>query len=694
MRICLGLLAVALATLTLPCPPVNASLSKFKLFFGNSPGLVPNTTVAYGEELYRGFHQLEANGDWVVAWRTTCGWEEVYVCVIELAYVLIAIFHEIESPSTLYLSTGNQVLWSRYAEWLLSCPVILIHLSNLTGMKDDYSKRTMGLLISDIGTIVFGTTAAMSPPNYLKVIFWFCGLSYVSEHEPASIHRLFKPLPSTPFLCSLCLDLAAVALQDCIVFCAGCNHILFSCQGAYHTVPKGICRKIVRFMAWDYFGSWCMFPILFVLGPEGFGHISAYGSVIAHQVLDITSKNIWSMAGHFLRVKIHEHIIVHGNITKKTKITLAGEPVEVEEYIDSNEVDPAEMDQVQDKGTQALAHRQSFLVMRNRMQQKAILDNPNNVVGASRPLISASHRHLSLGCQCCDAGDRDQTENGMGGGAVTMGQWGMGNKAVGDPGALGLGMVTKAVEEPAEKMGHLEPGRVILCMPDVALVDFWRLQFSSLPVPFEVYPAVGPDMTLQLVQQSLQLGGPSFCDFVLVAPDFLQNPSPSGLVGRLKMMGMRVAAYGWQPAGPMRQLVETSNVDGFLEGPTAPHGVNRSQFSALVFRMQQLKKMASMAALGAPPSMLPPTTSQHSTAVLASSVPNPLQSDSIPAAFPGQGLGTPTTANPLFSVMNSSPPSPLSSRPTVPAPMGAEGEAALMQQLMAEINQLRAELQQ
>ncbi|KAJ9529550.1 hypothetical protein QJQ45_013935, partial [Haematococcus lacustris] len=493
MRICLGLLAVALATLTLPCPPVNASLSKFKLFFGNSPGLVPNTTVAYGEELYRGFHQLEANGDWVVGAH---------------------------------------------------------------GTKDE-----------KLGAIVaMGVTT-----------FYLAAKVYIE---------------------------------------------------AYHTVPKGICRKIVRFMAWDYFGSWCMFPILFVLGPEGFGHISAYGSVIAHQVLDITSKNIWSMAGHFLRVK------------------LAGEPVEVEEYVDSNEVDPAEMDQVQDKGTQALAHRQSFLVMRNRMQQKGVE-------------VRAS----------LDNSDRDQAENGMGGGAVTMGQWGMGNKAVGDPGAMGLGMVTKAVEEPAEKMGPLEPGRVILCMPDVALVDFWRLQFSSLPAPFEVYPAVGPDMTLQLVQQSLQLGGPSFCDFVLVAPDFLQNASPSGLVRRLKMMGMRVAAYGWQPAGPMRQLVETSNVDGFLEGPTAPHGVNRSQFSALVFRMQQLKKMASMAALGAPPSMLPPTTSQHSTAVLASSVPNPLQSDSIPAAFPGQGLGTPTTANPLFSVMNSSPPSPLSSRPTVLAPM-------------------------
>jgi hypothetical protein len=36
-------------------------------------------------------------------------------------------------------------------------------------MKDDYSKRTMGLLITDIGCIVFGSTAAFAPHNYVKV---------------------------------------------------------------------------------------------------------------------------------------------------------------------------------------------------------------------------------------------------------------------------------------------------------------------------------------------------------------------------------------------------------------------------------------------------------------------------------------------------------------------------------------------
>ena len=57
--------------------------------------------------------------------------------------VLLEIYQEFSSPASLYLSTGNWVVWLRYAEWLLTCPVILIHLSNITGLKDDYSKRTM-----------------------------------------------------------------------------------------------------------------------------------------------------------------------------------------------------------------------------------------------------------------------------------------------------------------------------------------------------------------------------------------------------------------------------------------------------------------------------------------------------------------------------------------------------------------------
>nr|AHH02107.1 CoChR [synthetic construct] len=230
-------------------------------------------------------------------WRATCGWEEVYVCCVELTKVIIEFFHEFDDPSMLYLANGHRVQWLRYAEWLLTCPVILIHLSNLTGLKDDYSKRTMRLLVSDVGTIVWGATSAMST-GYVKVIFFVLGCIY-------GANTFFHA--------------AKVYIES------------------YHVVPKGRPRTVVRIMAWLFFLSWGMFPVLFVVGPEGFDAISVYGSTIGHTIIDLMSKNCWGLLGHYLRVLIHQHIIIYGDIRKKTKINVAGEEMEVETMVDQED---------------------------------------------------------------------------------------------------------------------------------------------------------------------------------------------------------------------------------------------------------------------------------------------------------------------------------------------------------------------
>lgn len=64
---------------------------------------------------------------------------------------IIEVFFETYAPATILQFNGVHISWLRYAEWLLTCPVILIHLSNLTGLGQ-YNKRTMRLLVSDIGT--------------------------------------------------------------------------------------------------------------------------------------------------------------------------------------------------------------------------------------------------------------------------------------------------------------------------------------------------------------------------------------------------------------------------------------------------------------------------------------------------------------------------------------------------------------
>lgn len=123
----------------------------------------------------------------------------------------------------------------------------------------------------------------------------------------ACLHK--RHTPDTPLPCVL-PSLPAGCLQ--IVFfvlgcCYGSNTFFHAAKiyvEAYHMVPKGTCRLLVKFMAWCFFTSWIMFPLLFLMGPEGFGHLSPYASVIAHTFADVLSKNLWGLLGHHLRVKV------------------------------------------------------------------------------------------------------------------------------------------------------------------------------------------------------------------------------------------------------------------------------------------------------------------------------------------------------------------------------------------------------
>ncbi|GLC48444.1 hypothetical protein PLESTB_000098500 [Pleodorina starrii] len=447
-------------------------------------------------------------------WKTTCGWEEVYVCCIELTKVVIEFFHEFDEPSMLYLANGNRVLWLRYGEWLLTCPVILIHLSNLTGLSDDYNKRTMRLLVSDIGTIVWGATSAMSS-GYVKVIFFLMGVLY-------GANTFFHA--------------AKVYIE------------------AYHTVPKGLCRQLVRVMAWLFFVSWGMFPVMFLLGPEGFDHLSIYGSTIGHTVIDLMSKTCWGLLGHFLRLKIHEHILLYGDIRKVQKIKVAGQELEVETMMTEEGQDTVK------KSTGHLANRESFLNMRDKLKEKGFE-------------VRASLDNSAVAAAVAAGGAAAYLQGPKGG--TDLSKFDGGGGGVADAAAL-------------------VPGRVILAVPDISMVDYFREQFAQLPVPYEVVPALGADNAVQLVLQASQLGG---CDFVLLHPEFLRDKGPGNLLARLRTMGQRAAAFGWSVMGPVRDLIESAGLDGWLEGPSFGNGISMNNLIGLVVRMQQARRMAAMMGL-------------------------------------------------------------------------------------------------
>ena len=73
---------------------------------------------------------------------------------------------------------------------------------------------------------------------------------------------------------------------------------------AHASVPKGICRTLVKMMAYAVFIAWGAYPILWAIGPEGFKQISAYANTIAHTFCDILAKELWTFMGHQLRIKV------------------------------------------------------------------------------------------------------------------------------------------------------------------------------------------------------------------------------------------------------------------------------------------------------------------------------------------------------------------------------------------------------
>ncbi|KAK3280803.1 hypothetical protein CYMTET_11373 [Cymbomonas tetramitiformis] len=191
------------------------------------------------------------------AWQVQvghCGWEVIYIAIVETFKYIFELWFEYDSPCTVYQTNGQSIAWLRYAEWLSTCPVILIALSRVGTVEGKYSKSTMKLLTSDQGTLVMGVTAAAATDG-AKIGFFLVGFVYGANTFYTA---------------------AGVYLE------------------AWKNVPEQ-CKSTIKAMAYIFYVSWCMFPILFVLGPEGAGHISGEGSTIGHCIADLLSKNLWGI---------------------------------------------------------------------------------------------------------------------------------------------------------------------------------------------------------------------------------------------------------------------------------------------------------------------------------------------------------------------------------------------------------------
>lgn len=73
-------------------------------------------------------------------------------------------------------------------------------------------------------------------------------------------------------------------------------------------------------------------------------------------------------------LQIHEHILIHGDIRKKTKMNIAGEDVEIEEFLDADAAEEAHSDGeiVKNDTAKLYSKRASFLVMKENLKAKGV----------------------------------------------------------------------------------------------------------------------------------------------------------------------------------------------------------------------------------------------------------------------------------------------------------------------------------
>ena len=71
-----------------------------------------------------------------------------------------------------------------------------------------------------------------------------------------------------------------------------------------------------------------------------------------------------------------------------------------------------------------------------------------------------------------------------------------------------------------------------------------------------------------------------------------------GLVPCIKAMGQRVCAFGWGANSPLRDLIESAGIDGWIDGPSFGGGIDLQQLAEITSIMQAMRKHAQQYSAG------------------------------------------------------------------------------------------------
>lgn len=218
-------------------------------------------------------------------WRQKCGWEVIFVAAITALVSILSIAFPEDVPVTLHVrETDERMPWLRYVGWLLTCPVLLIQLSNPASDKVFNVKRMMRMVVSVQFMLLAGATGAMME-TVGKWIFFFIGCVFI----------LFG-----------------------IFFAANEIH------GEAHALDE-VAKFYFNLYMYIFYFTWTLYGVLFIFEPTGIDLIGPFESEVAYSVLDMLSKQTFGFVGWYLRwevLRVRPHSFCPFGSRKKSGIII------------------------------------------------------------------------------------------------------------------------------------------------------------------------------------------------------------------------------------------------------------------------------------------------------------------------------------------------------------------------------------
>lgn len=172
--------------------------------------------------------------------------EKFYVITLFVPIIAAASYLAMANGQGIVEVHGRTIYWARYTDWLITTPLLLLDLALLARMRFNL---ILSLILADVFMIVTGLIAALSPGN-LRYLWW--------------------TVSTGAFVAILAILLGQLSIVG------------------RERAPE--VAGLFRTLALLTVVLWTAYPIVWLLGTEGFGTLGVDVEVLVFMVLDLSAK--------------------------------------------------------------------------------------------------------------------------------------------------------------------------------------------------------------------------------------------------------------------------------------------------------------------------------------------------------------------------------------------------------------------